>query len=155
MPRGSSVATTSISSPARSPPMRCTVKWRTLCLRPRSSISDGRLADISSTLMIEGSTLEARHPANQAAVDVGERCYAEQRHVARELGLQNRERLRDARFAARAQPVEMRAPPGARARAERERFQDMRAAAHAAVEDDLEAVPGRVDDLLQHVDRRR
>ena len=80
---------------------------------------------------------------------------ADERHVARELGLQDIERLRNAGFAARAQAVQMRAPGGASARAERERLQHMRAAAYAAVENDLEAIAGRVDDLLEHVERRR
>ena len=79
----------------------------------------------------------------------------EQRHVARELGLQDLQRLDDAGFAARAEAVEMRPARRAGARPERERFQNVRAAAHAAVEDHLEAVAGGVDDLLEHVERRR
>ena len=49
----------------------------------------------------------------------------------------------------------MRPAGRARTRAERERFENVRAAAHAAVENHLEPVAGGVDDLLEHVERRR
>ncbi len=63
-----------------------------------------------------------RRPSDQARVDVAQARDTEQRHVARELGLQDLERLGDAGFSARAEPVEMRTAGRARARAERERF---------------------------------
>ena len=58
-------------------------------------------------------------------------------------------------FAAGAEAVQMRPAGRARARAERERFENVRAAAHAAVENHFEAVTGCVDDLLEHIERRR
>src|SRR5262245_19551500 len=106
------------------------------CRRPVSSIS-----------------LTARYPAfeappppaarapspEQALVYVGELRDAGKRQFARELGLHDLERLGDSNLAVRAEAIEMRAARGARARAERERLQDVCSSAHAAVQDHLEA----------------
>ena len=59
-----------------------------------------------------------------------------------------------ARLAVDGEPPERRAAGQHRACAERERLDDVRAAADPAVDEHLDAAADRLDDLRQHVDRR-
>src|SRR5687767_14633016 len=74
---------------------------------------------------------------------------AEQGEGTVDLLAQELDRARGSSLSACGSAVERRAPDQHRARAERERFHDVRAALKAAVDDHLDALSDGLDDLRQ------
>src|SRR6185436_19400496 len=78
----------------------------------------------------------------------------EELHGADDVGVQDLDRARDARRAGGAEAPGVGAADEHGTRAEAERFDDVAAAADAAVEEDLDASIDRRDDLGEYAQRR-
>ncbi len=105
-----------------------------------------RATTLFTTLRVVGATRSRPTPAGDVQPDELERVQS--------LGLQDLEHVARARLAVDGEAPERRATGEHRARAERERLDDVRAAPDAAVDEHLDPAVDGVDDLGQRVDRR-
>lgn len=93
--------------------------------------------------------------ADQAAVQLGDAPGTAQLHGHAQFAGQDVDAVADASFARGGQPVQVGTPDQDGLSAQGKRGGDIAATAEPRVDQDLQVVPGRVDDLGKHVDGGR